>query len=288
MRSWNGPSWSSSHRASGYSSVRRRFVSRARPAGVRGRVMGARYPAVACVLDALVAPRAGRRRVARAHPRAPPLRRHRRPDARQRPATWRRASVGATALVAEAEPVTAELEQGLVDAGFTADPHHLAAAPTPPPRGRPDERADRSIVRAFRPGVDDDAWLAVNNRAFAWHPDQSNWTHAHLAEHEAEPWFRADGFLVHDGDRRPRRVLLDEDPRRPRPAPRRDLRHRRRPRRRRAGASAASSRSPGSSGSRAEGLRGRHALRRGRQRARDGPLPDARLRRAPVPPVVAS
>jgi mycothiol synthase len=55
-------------------------------------------------------------------------------------------------------------------------------------------------VRPFRPGLDDEAWLDLNNRAFAWHPDQSGWTVADLAARIAEPWFDADGFLLHEVD----------------------------------------------------------------------------------------
>lgn len=56
-------------------------------------------------------------------------------------------------------------------------------------------------TRPFRPGVDEDAWLAVNNRAFRWHPDQGGWDRDRLAARLAEPWVRFDGFLVHeDGD----------------------------------------------------------------------------------------
>lgn len=56
--------------------------------------------------------------------------------------------------------------------------------------------------RAFRPGIDDDAFLEVNNRAFDWHPEQGGWTRETLAEHLREPWFDPAGFLLHEQDGR--------------------------------------------------------------------------------------
>lgn len=54
-------------------------------------------------------------------------------------------------------------------------------------------------TRAFNNGDIDD-FIAVNNRAFSWHPEQSGLTAQMVESDVASDWFDADGFRLHHID----------------------------------------------------------------------------------------
>lgn len=57
-------------------------------------------------------------------------------------------------------------------------------------------------VRAFRSGLDEAAWVELNARVFASHPEQGRISLADLAARQAERWFDAGDFLLAwDGER---------------------------------------------------------------------------------------
>lgn len=119
-----------------------------------------------------------------------------------------------------AEALLGELLAGVADNGggtvdwWVAEPsqlHETAAAEAGLHRGRDLLQMARALpvgtpiaieTRSFRPGIDDDDLVDVNNRAFADHHEQGGWTVATLRRRMAEPWFDPDGLRIHDRDGR--------------------------------------------------------------------------------------
>ncbi len=55
-------------------------------------------------------------------------------------------------------------------------------------------------IRTFSAGADEAAWLDLNRKAFAHHPEQGAWTAEDLSLREREPWFDPDGFFLAERD----------------------------------------------------------------------------------------
>lgn len=104
---------------------------------------------------------------------------------------WAHGDVAPARALAAARglPAVRELWQMALDPLVAPDPD---AAPLPP----------GVTVRAFEPGRDEDAWVVVNARAFAQHPEQGRLTRADLEARQAEPWFDPAGFLLAEEDGR--------------------------------------------------------------------------------------
>lgn len=80
-------------------------------------------------------------------------------------------------------------------AGFALERELLQMRVALPPADPP-HWPDDVTVRPFVPGEDEAAWVIVNNRAFAGHPEQGAWTVEMLRAREQEPWFDPAGFLL--------------------------------------------------------------------------------------------
>ena len=80
------------------------------------------------------------------------------------------------------------------DAGF-ARTRTLVQLRRPLPMDAP---PDLPGLRTFDPERDVDAWLALNNAAFSWHPDQGHQNRNGVAVGLAAPWVDLNGFFVVD------------------------------------------------------------------------------------------
>ncbi|MCR3740219.1 mycothiol synthase [Actinomadura glauciflava] len=102
---------------------------------------------------------------------------------------WAHGDLPAAAALASAE--------GMERARALFQMRRPAADPLPETRV-----AEGVTIRAFEPGRDEAAWLEVNARAFADHPEQGAWTIDDVREREAEDWFDPAGFFLAERDGR--------------------------------------------------------------------------------------
>jgi mycothiol synthase len=65
-----------------------------------------------------------------------------------------------------------------------------------------DEIDPNISIRSFLPGIDNQSWLELNNRAFKDHPEQSNWGERDLEIRTKESWFDPTGFLIAELDKK--------------------------------------------------------------------------------------
>ncbi len=92
----------------------------------------------------------------------------------------------------------------LADSLHMSPPHRrLLNMSCPLPLDRVVAQAGVAVsVRPFNVGSDEAAWLQVNNAAFSWHEEQSDWNLVTLRQRTSEPWFDPAGFLLHERDGR--------------------------------------------------------------------------------------
>jgi mycothiol synthase len=104
---------------------------------------------------------------------------------------------GGTELLLDIEPADGQVDQAARKVGFV-----VARELQQLRRALPLDEPSTLAVRPFVPGRDDWSWLEVNNRAFAWHPEQADWSAADIRTRQNEPWFEPAGFLLHERDGR--------------------------------------------------------------------------------------
>lgn len=108
-------------------------------------------------------------------------------------AVWAHGRLPGAEALADAEGWRAERELWRMERSL--EPGSDPPAVDPP-------HLDGLVVRPFVVGQDEDAWLRVNARAFAHHPEQGRMTLADLVAREGEPWFDAGDLLLAEQDGR--------------------------------------------------------------------------------------
>lgn len=93
-----------------------------------------------------------------------------------------------------------ELTQTAEAAGYTLERelHHMRL---PLPLAERPRFPPEIAVRGFQEGVDEQAWLSGNNRAFEGHPENGAWGIPDLDRRRRRPWFSSEGLrMAWDGE----------------------------------------------------------------------------------------
>jgi mycothiol synthase len=85
--------------------------------------------------------------------------------------------------------------EALLDSGFAVERELLQMTAGLNNLEEPRFAAD-IVLRPFRRGVDEEAWLLTNNAAFADHPENGAWTRSILEDRLRQDWFEPAGFLL--------------------------------------------------------------------------------------------
>lgn len=94
-----------------------------------------------------------------------------------------------------------ELTKAAEAGGFTLERelHHMRV---PLPLAEQPRFPPEIVVRGFREGMDEMAWLEGNNLAFAGHPENGDWGLADLDRRRRRPWFSSEGLrMAWDGEK---------------------------------------------------------------------------------------
>lgn len=110
---------------------------------------------------------------------------------------WSHGHIGVARAFAASEDTTSVRTLWTMRRSLGADAQPL------PPAHLPKEFTTRHFVV----GQDEDAWLRVNARAFAHHPEQSHMTRVDLDRRMAQSWFDATGLILIEDIRGPAPVL---------------------------------------------------------------------------------
>ena len=87
------------------------------------------------------------------------------------------------------------VDEVVEDLGFRQERRLLQMRLPLPPRLVPNSPPGHRLTN-FEVGADEEAWIEMNNRAFAGHPENGSWDRSILADRIRQDWFDPEGLLM--------------------------------------------------------------------------------------------